>query len=278
MGWFSRTSETCSLTKDKGNSLKDYEQQNSLIPPSDLPKWVEITGYKAVDADMRSFYGDFQFKLGERYTAEGEIIPCQNGFHFCLGLNSVMKLFPPQFGRRYFKVKALTKMNYYTDDNEKTWKSYPASCLASTPNYIGTNQAMVLNMKYVAKEIILIEEIPFNEISPYIHSSFLKNEENYRNIKDKKDLEIFAAKEWNKVTQEIFSNAFSQYFFNEYILKAKRSTTKDISLAIRLDDAIKIVDAIKDENISQMFEYYLYSKRLLISKPIGDQKTLFDFL
>ncbi len=41
----------------------------------------KMTGYKATDANMKC--RDTQFVLGEWQECEGELVECQNGFHFC---------------------------------------------------------------------------------------------------------------------------------------------------------------------------------------------------
>lgn len=43
-----------------------------------------MKGYKALDKDMRSAYGNkMQFELAKRYTVKGEVVLRRNGFHFC---------------------------------------------------------------------------------------------------------------------------------------------------------------------------------------------------
>ena len=43
-----------------------------------------MKGYKALGQDMRASLGNgMQFELGKIYTVNGEVIPCENGFHFC---------------------------------------------------------------------------------------------------------------------------------------------------------------------------------------------------
>ena len=43
-----------------------------------------MKGYKALGQDMRASLGNgMQFELGRIYTVNGEVIPCENGFHFC---------------------------------------------------------------------------------------------------------------------------------------------------------------------------------------------------
>lgn len=41
-----------------------------------------MVGYKALNADMRSNYGNMQYELGKWYEAQGRLIPDQNGLHF----------------------------------------------------------------------------------------------------------------------------------------------------------------------------------------------------
>lgn len=43
-----------------------------------------IEGYKFVDKDYKSRYGNMQYAVEETYVHEGELIPCESGFHFSL--------------------------------------------------------------------------------------------------------------------------------------------------------------------------------------------------
>lgn len=86
----------------------------------DIPDWIEMEGYKAVDANMKAFYGNMTYTLGVTYKITKPLIPCEHGFHFCRTLEDTLKLFPPILGRRYFKVRALVPASGYIDNNGKT--------------------------------------------------------------------------------------------------------------------------------------------------------------
>lgn len=110
------------------------------VAPSEEDTWVWVEGYKGTDQDMRGYHG-FQFKLNTTYMATGKVALCNNGFHFCLNLEDVINYFYNWLGNeyhRYFKVRALVK--------QKDVESYG--------DY---------HHKIVAKEIILTEEITYNQ-------------------------------------------------------------------------------------------------------------------
>ena len=124
--------------------LNNSEPDDTKVPQEDVTPpeedtWVWVEGYKGVDQDMQGYHG-FQFKLNTTYIATGEVELCNNGFHFCLKLEDVINNFYGWLsceGNRYFKVKALVKKKYVD--------SYGS------------------HHKLVAKEIILTEEITYNQ-------------------------------------------------------------------------------------------------------------------
>lgn len=48
-----------------------------------------MKGYKALNMDMSSKYGNMTYEIGKKYTITGELIMCENGFHFCKCLEDV---------------------------------------------------------------------------------------------------------------------------------------------------------------------------------------------
>ncbi len=62
-----------------------------------------MTGYKATDKDMKC--RGFQFELGKWYEAEGELVECENGFHFCDYPSGPWQYYSEK-GTRIFKVEA----------------------------------------------------------------------------------------------------------------------------------------------------------------------------
>ena len=50
---------------------------------------VHMKGYKALNMDMSSAYGDMVYEIGKKYTITGELKMCKNGFHFCKYLEDI---------------------------------------------------------------------------------------------------------------------------------------------------------------------------------------------
>ncbi len=59
-------------------------------------------GYKATDKDMKC--RDVQFELGKWFECEGELVECQNGFHFCEQPSGPWAYYGEE-GTRLFKVE-----------------------------------------------------------------------------------------------------------------------------------------------------------------------------
>ena len=90
-----------------------------------------MTGYKAVDKDMRGM-NNYQYELGKLHIHDGKLVMCISGFHFCVYPSGVWS-YRNEPGTRVFKVEA-----YDVHPVSKGYGSY---------------------VKYVAKKIKLIEEI-----------------------------------------------------------------------------------------------------------------------
>ena len=48
-----------------------------------------MKGYKALNMDMSSAYGDMSYEIGKKYTITGKLKMCENGFHFCKYLEDI---------------------------------------------------------------------------------------------------------------------------------------------------------------------------------------------
>ena len=68
-----------------------------------------MKGYKALNMDMSSKYGDMTYKLQEKYTISGNLVPCKNGYHFCENLEDIENYYTISKSR-IFEVKAEGKM------------------------------------------------------------------------------------------------------------------------------------------------------------------------
>ena len=63
-----------------------------------------VKGYKGMDANMKC--RGMQYKVGKTYHAEGTVIMCVNGFHFCRRLTDVFEFYDNENGNRFFEVEA----------------------------------------------------------------------------------------------------------------------------------------------------------------------------
>ena len=107
------------------------------IPTPD-PEWIWVEGYKGTDENMCC--KDYQYELNKHHTFEGEVDLCHAGFHFCATLYEVFHYYQWNFTNRYFKVKALVQREFWV---HRGWGGYK---------------------KFVAKEIIFLEELDKKEI------------------------------------------------------------------------------------------------------------------
>lgn len=156
-----------SFFSKKDKQLLDVPPFPSAPAPSvDLPEeaeWVWIDGYKATDKNMQCKNG-FQYKLGEEYTCEGDIVECQNGFHLCANLRDTFYYYDiaDNPSNRYFKVKALVR--------PKDVESYGKVSLF--------NGALDMRTKLVARQIILTEEVSEKELfnaTTDLYDTFIKH-------------------------------------------------------------------------------------------------------
>ena len=74
-----------------------------------------MKGYKAFDKDLRC--RDMQYEIGQTYEMDGEIEPCERGFHFCKSLADCYTFYPTTEDTRICEVTALGDAK--TDDEVK---------------------------------------------------------------------------------------------------------------------------------------------------------------
>ena len=98
-----------------------------------------MRGYKALNEDMSTKYGDMIYELNKVYTLEGELIMCENGYHFCTELINVFTYYPSD--SRVFEIDTL--------DGEIIKKGN----------------------KYCSRKIKLIREVSKEEINKYIEDN-----------------------------------------------------------------------------------------------------------
>ena len=68
-----------------------------------------MRGYKALNMDMSSAYGDMVYEIGKKYTITGKLKMCKNGFHFCKYLEDIENHYTITKSR-VFEVKAEGKI------------------------------------------------------------------------------------------------------------------------------------------------------------------------
>ena len=65
-----------------------------------------VKGYKALSPNMATIYGNgMTYELGKWYEVDGEIEPCENGFHFCRKLEDTHRYYN-LFKSRLFEIEA----------------------------------------------------------------------------------------------------------------------------------------------------------------------------
>ena len=75
-----------------------------------------IKSYKGMSKNMTG-YDDFQFEVGKKYEADGEIECCGNGFHACEAPLDVFAYYPPAISR-YFEVEQSGDIDKSNDDTK----------------------------------------------------------------------------------------------------------------------------------------------------------------
>ena len=83
-----------------------------------------MKGYKALNMDMSSAYGDISYEIGKKYTITGKLQMCENGFHFCKYLEDIENHYTITKSR-IFEVKAEGKII-------NKWRKSCASCAATS--------------------------------------------------------------------------------------------------------------------------------------------------
>lgn len=110
-----------------------------------------MKGYKALSMDMRAIHGnDMQYEMGRLYSIEGDVIPCENGFHFCQVIEEINGYYDIA-DSRIFEVEAY-------------------------------GEIVECDCKYAAEKIKLVRELTTEEISDYFKQNqekFVESEDGY---------------------------------------------------------------------------------------------------
>jgi hypothetical protein len=90
------------IKKFKSGGL--YSQKNKMV------KIKTIKGYKFIQSDMKSRFGDYKWKVGKWYKLdEDKIELCKYGFHACLEPQETLDFV---YGDKFFTVEARGKIIY----------------------------------------------------------------------------------------------------------------------------------------------------------------------
>ena len=98
-----------------------------------------MIGYKALNEDMSTLYGDMTYELNKEYEIEGTPIICENGYHFCTKLINVFTYYPSD--SRVFEIDTLN------------------------------GEIIKKGDKYCSSKIKLIREVSKEEINKYIEDN-----------------------------------------------------------------------------------------------------------
>ena len=101
-----------------------------------------MRGYKALNEDMSTKYGNMTYELDKEYEIEGKLIMCENGYHFCKELINVFNYYP--LDSRVFEIDTLDGEIIKEGD------------------------------KYCSSKIKLIREVSEDEINKYIEDNLDK--------------------------------------------------------------------------------------------------------
>jgi hypothetical protein len=71
-----------------------------------------MIGYKGTNKD--GYCQNFQYKVGETYTLEGELKICENCFHFCQNIFDINYFYPfYNKNNEYYEIEALENISYF---------------------------------------------------------------------------------------------------------------------------------------------------------------------
>lgn len=206
MGWFNKkNNENADVEKSVNNTIENADDTDATPvdqEQKEIEEWVWVDGYKGLDENMQG-YENFQYELNKEYCIEGDVKECSNGFHFCLNMAHVLKYYPFEAHEtnRYFKVRGLVR--------KKDLDEYGT--------YYRNSYHWFDNMhdKLVAKKIVVVEEITYDEL--VIDAINKKHNIEINNVDEYNEIRKTGWNTWikNKCTSMIdgkYSQAFIQIF------------------------------------------------------------------
>lgn len=228
---------------EKGDIVTKVEPQETFEQKVEEPdEWVWIEGYKGTASDI-TCRNDFQFELNKRYIVEGDIKICDNGFHFCKSLCNVFYYYPLNASNRFFKVKALVNLKQIEQEKERILRRRKER---------GYYHYSIEELdKYVAKEIILTEEVGFEELLPHI-------KENFDYVETEDDWNLVKKIGYGQYKRHYFINKMDGLGFGETFLNILYDDLNNSSL----EPTVQFAQALKEENVSKDMAVYLILKRV----------------
>ncbi|MCC0684368.1 hypothetical protein [Clostridioides sp. ZZV14-6345] len=230
--------------KEKEIKLLDVEKLQIELKKEKKKKeddeWVWVEGYKGTDENMKC--RDFQYELNKTYSINGDDISiCNCGFHLCLDLADVFQYYGLNFSNRFFKVKALVKK---VDKNNY-------GTMSSPPSYFSFGHKID---KIVAKKIVFLEELTFDELKVHIQMIFpeVNSKLKWYALYKLGEQEYYHRMFMNQMKKIRFSDTFSQLLFdecrnyceileilNKAIAYSKENLSKDMIIYLLMKDIRK---------------------------------------
>lgn len=224
MRFFKKAEDAVDVVRDSVGETIDPEENK----PND-DEWIWVKGYKGTNANMVCDPEpgvSMQYELGKHYVIDGEPKLCENGFHFCMLLEDVLSSFykfnliSREKRNRFFECEALVRKKDALDYGKMVYDDF----LQYTIN------------KLVAKEIVLLREVPTEDLLAAIHKRgsylWIDTAEEFDSIESRDDYSVFAKKKALRLLGGKYNEAFATYFLE------KKGWKRDF-----VDKMLKLADA-----------------------------------
>lgn len=238
MGIFDRVKKE-KILSDLREQYEETEQVIKVIPETiKEEKWIWVEGYKGMTKDM-TCKNNFQFEIGKTYTYDGDVELCSSGFHFCTKLDEVFSYYGLNLDLKhmYFKVKGLVPEEMFNNIGKYIPHSSSYGMMLS---------GNVMDSKLSAKEIVVIEELTFEDLKEY-------RQQRYPFIETKAEYEFCCNNDYYNFARNKFINKMKDLGFSEpFSIVVANDLGGKMSL-----DFISRVKAYREENLSKDMLIYL---------------------
>lgn len=215
-------------------------------------KMNEVYGYKAVDKNLKSFNGDYQYCIDKPNIFEGELEYCKSGLHFCPELIDLYQ-YCDIYKSRIFKIKAIIDINlehraeYINQEKHKGYMFYYNEDFQS---------------KKVGNKITFLEELSDIDIYNSFKDHFSYFERNvfssFEEFKKYRFCEDIITTKLNSMKDELINAGYSKLFsevFIDYKIDKSNSSSNSIDF-----EAYKYALAYMKEGLSKEMAVYLLMK------------------